>query len=72
MKIYKTLLCDLNVFKGSSSRICFCNGNNPCTSEDTHTEELSSNVVEKDEHNLHEHDVNIFNDDEDGRITVSG
>ena len=27
MKIYNTLLCNLNDFKGSSSGICFCNVN---------------------------------------------
>ena len=29
-------------------------------------------VVEKDEHNLHEQEENIFDDEEDDTITVSG
>ena len=59
----------------SSSGICFCNESNPCTSVDTHREELSQGnyqVFEKDEHNLHEQEENIFDDEEDDMITVSG
>ena len=57
--------------KGPASGICFCSGSNPCRSEDTHKEELSSSW-EKDEYNLHEEEENIFDDDEDNTITVSG
>ena len=61
--------------KGSSSGICFCNGNNLRTSEETNTEELSS--IEKEEDNmhprdLHEQEEDIFDDDEDDTITVQG
>ena len=61
--------------KGSSSGICFYNGSNPCTSEDTHRKELSQgnyHVIDKDEHNLHEQEENIFDDEEDDTFTVSG
>ena len=47
--------------KGFSSGTCFCNGFNPCKSE----------VVEKYEHSMHEEE-NIFDDDEDDTVTVSG
>ena len=57
------------VLKGPSSGICFCNWSNPCTSEDTHREEVSSSKKEEDD--LHEQDEDIF-DNEDDTITVSG
>ena len=57
------LLCKLNVFKRVLIRdLCLCNGSNPCISEDTYGKELSSSEQEKD----------IFDDDEDDTITVSG
>ena len=48
----------------------FCNGSNPCTSEDTYGKNYQ--VAEKEEDDLNEQEEDIFDDEEDDTITVSG
>ena len=60
--------------KGFPSGICFCSGSNPWTPKTLI--ERKYQVVEKEEDNMHPRDLHeqedIFDDDEDDTITVSG
>ena len=71
LKIYKTLLCKLHVFKGSSSGISISvMGVIPAQLKTLM--ERNYNIAEKEEDDLHEQEEDIFYDSEDDTITVSG
>ena len=71
LKIYKPLLCKLNVLKRVLIRnLYFCNGSNL-----SHLKTLTEGnyqVAEKEKDDLHEHEEHIFDKDEDDTITVLG
>ena len=71
LKIYKMLLCKLDVFKKVLiGNLYFCNGAIP--SHLKKVTERNYQVAEKEEDDLHEQEEDIFDDYEDYTITVSG
>ena len=72
MKIYKTLLCNLNVFLKKDSHQESVSEMGVIPAHLKTLIERSYQVVRKDEHKMLEQEENIFDDDEDDTITVSG
>ena len=71
MRIYETLLCTLNVLKGSSSEN-FISAMGVIPAHLKTFMEKNYESAEKEENDLHEQEEDIFDDDEDDTITVSG